>query len=165
MNAKHGLRLLGAITLLTLSAGVSGQATPTSFKHSCLSVGMSPPEPLADRAGQSISIGDYVCTTEGGPLDGATVNGRSMTHFEGPKGTALSASGVTRKPGAQAVWVNSEGRTELKMSEGRVTGFEGTGRGRYVLGSGAFSALNGKGYSYKAYSTGPGRFAIDVSME
>jgi hypothetical protein len=165
MNAsKHGIRLLGALMLFTLSADGFAQS-PTTYKHLCIAVGVNTTEPLPDRAGQSLTIGDFVCTTEGGPLDGATVTGRTINHYDGLTGTALSGNGVTRRPGGQVYWQATEQRTEIKMSEGRVTGFDGVGRGRFVLTTGAYSALNGKAYSYKFNSTGPGRFTVDVSLE
>ena len=163
-TGKHGIRLLGAFTLLTLSAGGFAQSAIT-YRHSCIAVGNNAIEPLADRAGQTLAIGDYVCTTEGGPLDGATVTGRTISHYDGPSGVTLSSNGVTRRPGAQAFWVNTEGHTDLKMSQGRVTGFDGAGRGHFVLTSGGFSALSGRTYSYKFSATGPGRFTIDVSLD
>src|SRR4051812_43233040 len=82
-TGKHGIRLLGAFTLLTLSAGGFAQSAIT-FRHLCIAVGNNAIEPLADRAGQTLAIGDYVCTTEGGPLDGATMTGRSISHYDGP---------------------------------------------------------------------------------
>jgi len=77
----------------------------------------------------------------------------------------LSGLGVTRKPGATTAYQHTEGKQSLVMTDGKVTGATGSGRGRYTLATGAAAANNGKTYSYTFRSTAPGQFIVDVKND
>ena len=59
--------------------------------------------------------------------------------------------------------VNTEGTTTLTMSDGKVTGATGVGKGVYKRTYGpAISGYAGKTYTYTAKATGPVTFEIEV---
>lgn len=49
------------------------------------------------------------------------------------------------------------------VTDGKVTGFAGSGRGKYVVAVGSSSALAGKTYNYTFKFTGPGQFVIETT--
>ena len=51
------------------------------------------------------------------------------------------------------------------MTDGKVTGFIGTGQGIYKLATGAAASLAGKSFTYTAGPTGPGRYVIEFKVE
>jgi len=98
-------------------------------------------------------------------LDGGVVTGGAVWEYDKANAVQLSGSGVTRKPGATAAYQNTEGKLALTMTNGKVTGFTGTGRGHYTMATGAAAAWNGKGYSFTFATTGPSSFVVDVKMD
>jgi hypothetical protein len=76
-----------------------------------------------------------------------------------------SNSGVARKPGATVVYVGPEGKLALTMTDGKVTGFTGSGKGVYVLATGSAASLAGKPYTWTAKSTGPMQFTAEDKQE
>lgn len=123
-------------------------------------------EPLGDRDGHAISVSEFSCRYEGGPFDGATMTGTNIWEWDKASATLLAGSGVTRRPGANAVWQNSDGKLALTMNgEGKVTGWTSSGRGSLRMATGAAAGSAGKPYSWTASPTGPGRFSVDVKQE
>ena len=131
----------------------------------CNAVGGSSPEPLGDRDGHSISVGDIACRVEGGPGDGGVVTGTTIYEWDKTNAVLLSGLGITRKPGATSAYQHTEGNAKLIISDGKPVGLSGSGRGRYTLGTGAATALNGKTYSYTFKTLGPGQFVVDVTND
>ena len=150
--------------LAVLCAAASAQSGP-SHRLVCQSIGNGAAEPLGDREGHALSVGNFTCRTEGGPLDGGVLTGATNWEYDKLGAVGLSGSGVTRKPGAMAAYMNTESKPTMTLVDGKITGFTGTGRGRYPLATGAAAALNGKAYSYTFGSTGAGQFAVDVKVE
>jgi hypothetical protein len=164
MNRRTVRRCLGAFALYALSAAAFAQSG-TSFKSTCTSVGNSPPEQLAGREGQSISIGTYVCTAEGGPMQGATMTGTSVWHFSSGAAKGVSGTGVARAPGGLAVYEHTGATMKFLMNGNQVVGFEGDGKGTWRVASGSASALEGKTYTFTFKSTAPGRFDVDTKID
>lgn len=157
------IRIASAAALMSLCPSAFAQGV--TWKLQCQSVGNSAPEPLGDREGHTISVLEYNCRTEGGPLDGAVLTGMSASEWDKGSANILSAQGIYRKPGGTAVFQHTEGKNTLIMADGKVTGWSGTGRGTYKLATGSAASLAGKGYSYSARSTGVGLFTVDVKAE
>ena len=136
-----------------------------SEKLICNAVGYSPAQPLGDRKGHSIAVSHSSCRIEGGPLDGGVMTG--MTIWEWHKGNAvmLSSIGVSRKPGTTLAYQNTRGKMSLMMSDGKVVGVQGSGRGRCTMATGAAAAHKGKAYGFTFKSTGPSQFEIDVTYD
>ncbi|MEO8186366.1 MAG: hypothetical protein ABI580_03270 [Burkholderiaceae bacterium] len=139
--------------------------SPVTYKLLCQSVGTAPQEPLGDREGHTLFAPNYSCRVEGGPLDGGLVTGISIYEWDKLNGTGLSGNGVIRKPGATAVYELTEFKNTRTMTNGKVTGFEGIGRGTYKLATGSASSLAGKAFSFTAGPNGPGQFVVDIRVE
>ena len=164
MDRRHLHRCLGALALFALSAAAFAQSG-TTFKNTCMGVGSSSPEALAGREGQTFSIGNYVCTAESGPLEGATFTGANIWHWKSGSATVVSGTGVARKPGAQAVYETTTGQMKLIMNGNQVVGFEGEGKGIYRIATGSAAPLEGKTISYKFKSIAPGRFEVVTTID
>ena len=150
--------------LALLATSATAQPTP-SFRLHCSRVGYSPPEPLGDRAGHSISIGEFVCRVEGGPSDGGTLTGTIVYEWEKTNATLLSGIGITRRPGAITAYQHSEGKASLVIRNGKVSGIVGSGRGRFTMATGTASSLAGKTYAYTYKSVGPGTTLVEIRLD
>jgi len=165
MNSKKHLRTCIAIAGLALASGTALAQSAPSSRLFCHVVGNSPPEPLGDREGHSISVGEITCRVEGGPGDGGVLTGTTIYEWDKTSGVLLSGIGVTRKPGATSAYQHTEGKIALVVADGKVTGSTGSGRGRTTVATGAAAALSGKAYSYTFKTTGPGQFVVDVKYD
>jgi hypothetical protein len=165
MNSKRLLAFCIGITGLALvHVPASAQSGKAEQLH-CNSVGYSPSQPLGDQKGHSVSVGDFTCRVEGGPLDGGVVTGSGIWEWHKTRAVLLSGMGVTRKPGTTLAWKQLSGKMELIMSDGKVTGFQGSGRGRATLATGAAAERKGKAYSFTFKTVEPGQWLVDVTYE
>jgi hypothetical protein len=154
-----------AVAALALgSAGAFAQSGSTARLY-CHAVGASPPEALGDREGHAFSVGQITCRVEGGATDGGVLTGITIYEWDKGSATLLSGSGVTRKPGATTAYQHTEGKQALVMTDGKVTGAEGSGRGRYTMATGAAAVNNGKTYSFTFKTTAPGQLIVDVKND
>lgn len=150
--------------LIAVPVSVVAQASAPIKLH-CLNIGNTTPETLGDRPGHSIAVGELTCRVEGGPLNGGVMTGTQVYEWDGVNGVGKAGFGVTRTPDAKAVYVNTEMKNTLTLTDGKVTGFVATGRGYYPVATGAASSLAGKTYSYVAKPTGSGQFIIETTMD
>ncbi len=165
MIRRPQLSAVIAIAALALgNAEVFAQSGATARLH-CHAVGASPPEPLGDREGHAIAVGEISCRVEGGATDGGVLTGTTIYEWDKGVATMLSGIGVTRKPGATTAYQHTEGKQSLVMTDGKVSGATGSGRGRYTLATGAAAANNGKTYSYTFRTTAPGQFIVDLKND
>jgi len=165
MNCKPQLSTVIAFAALTLgSAGAFAQSGATA-KLYCHSVGASPPEALGDREGHAITVGEITCRVEGGATDGGVLTGTTIYEWDKGSATMLSGIGVTRKPGATTAYQHTEGKQSLVMTDGKVTGATGSGRGRYTMATGVAAVNNGKTYSYTFRTIAPGQFIVEVKND
>lgn len=139
--------------------------TPNQSRMHCLANGNSPPEALGDRQGHAISVSEFTCRMEGGPLDGGVGTGTQVYEWEGVKGVGKAGFGVGRSSGGKVVYVNTEITNTLTVTDGKVTGFVATGRGYYPVATGTAQALVGKTYSFITKSTGPGQFTVETTLD
>lgn len=165
MNNKklllHSIAVAASALICTSVAGQTGD----SSRLFCTVVGSNAPEPLGDREGHSIAVGQLTCRVEGGPLDGGVLTGTSINEWDKTSAVLLSGSGVTRKPGATSAYQNTEGKGALTLTDGKVSGFTGSGKGRWTMATGTAAALKGKTYSYTFKSTSPGQLMFDVKND
>jgi hypothetical protein len=153
---------IGIAGLALIPAPAAAQSGPTEQLH-CNNVGYGPPEPLGDGKGHSISVSHFTCRVEGGPEDGGIVTGSTIWEWHKSKAVLLSGMGVTRKPGSILAWRQLNGKIALIISDGKVTGAQGSGRGRVTMATGAVAERKGKTYSFTFKSVGPGQFLTDVT--
>src|SRR5947209_4494736 len=105
-----------AIAVVAISAAApSALAQENSAAYTCQDIGAGPAEPLGDRDGHSISVGQYSCRIDSGPMSGGVVTGTGIWEWDGNKAVLLSNSGVMRKPGATVVYKDTGGNLELTM--------------------------------------------------
>lgn len=153
-----------AVSLATLACGAMAQA-PVLQKAYCVNVGANPMEPVGDRPGHALQVSNYSCRTEGGPMDGGVMTGTNITEWDAGKAVILSGAGVGRKSGAMVTFQVIEGSMALIMTDGKVSGFNSSGRGVMKHASGTASVLMGKTYSYAVRVLTPGQFVIETTFD
>ncbi|MGO4391284.1 hypothetical protein AB4Z46_08015 [Variovorax sp. M-6] len=161
-HISRNLRLVGTLAFTLMSFGACGQ-TPMVLRSNCQGVGAAPQEPAGE--GRTVSVSQYSCLNEGGPLEGSVMTGTTIWDSNKGASVSLSGSGVIRKPGSLVVYVVTESTNSTTMVDGKVTGFSGTGKGVYQLATGGASSLAGKSFTFKFHSTGFGRFVVDTSLD
>lgn len=161
---SHSIKAIcGAVALaLAMTAGTALAQAPIKHKAFCVTVGTSPQEPVGDRAGHALQVSNYSCRTEGGPMEGGVMTGTNIFEWDGGKAVILSGGGVVRKPGSMLSYRVTEGSITLIMTDGKVSGLTGSGKGIVNLASGVVAALNGKTYSYTVQPLAPGQFALET---
>ena len=165
MNRRRLLLCCVGVAALALTSTVALAQSGQTARLYCHAVGSSQPEPLGDREGHAISIGEIACRVEGGLADGGLLTGTIIYEWDKANGVLLSGIGVTRKPGATTSYQHTEGKITLIMSDGKVTGYTGSGRGRHTMATGAAASLNGKTYSFTFKTVGPGQYVVDVTND
>lgn len=153
-----------ALAFASLSPIVPAQ-TAVTFKSTCQDVGMSGREPLGDREGHAITVGQYSCKNEGGVADGSLMSGMVIWEWDKTSAVMQAGNGVVRRPGAFAVYQNSEGKVSLTVTDGKVTGLSGTSKGVYKTATGGMASLAGKSFRSTFKSIGGGQFVIEETIE
>ncbi len=105
-----------ATALIALSATApSAVAQENTATLTCQDVGWDsgPPEPLGDRKGHGITVGQYSCRVDSGPMSGGVSTGTIIWEWDGTNAVELSESGVIRKPGSTLVYRGTEGKLAL----------------------------------------------------
>lgn len=151
----------GLLALSLVVSSVAFSQGATTSKNICNRVGGNSIEPVTKD--MSIQISTISCRIEGGPMAGAVLTGSQVYEFQGLNGTMLFGSGIVRKAGSVLVYQNVDGRTTLSVTDGKVTGATGAGKGVYKAAYGAIASAAGKSYSYKVTTTGPYEFVIEVT--
>jgi hypothetical protein len=144
----------------------SAFAQETTVTATCQAVGGGAPEPLGDREGHSISVGQVSCRVDDGLMSGGVLSGTDIWEWDSPNAVMLSNSGVIRKPGTTVVYVETAGKLALTMADGKVTGWTASGRATYAMATGSAASLAGKSFTYTAKPTGPaGQFTSESKKE
>lgn len=154
-----------ATALIALSATApSAVAQENTATLTCQAIGWGngPPEPLGDREGHGISVGEYSCRVDSGPMSGGVSTGTIIWEWDGTNAVLLSESGVIRKPGSTLVYRGTEGKLALTMADGKVTGFTASLKGQQQLATGSAASLAGKPYTLTSKSTGPSQWTVEV---
>jgi len=163
----HLLNVCGIATAAIALAATapSAAAQGNTFTLACQSIGSGALEPLGDREGHSLLVGEYSCRADSGPLSGGVWTATDIWEFNGTNAVLVTGYGVIRKPGATAVYQDTEGRLALTMTDGKVTGFLATGGGSWPMAIGSAASLAGKSYTWTSKPTGPGQFAVELKVE
>jgi hypothetical protein len=148
---------------LGLALASSGPLAQISWKSTCTNTGTGSAESLAE--GHTLTVGAATCVIEGGPLHGAVSTQGAMWETVKGEATLLSGDGVVRKPGTTAVYRLTGGRMTLLTKEGRPAGWTARGSGVFTLGVGEGTVLKGRPYSWTANATGPGKYAVEVTVD
>ena len=131
----------------------------------CQSFGSAPSEPIGDREGHSLSVGQVSCHVDIGPLAGGIVTSSDIWEWDGQNATQLSNTTITRKPGAFAVAHESGVKFSLTMTEGKITGWTSSGRMTYVWATGSASVLVGKSFTITAKPISTGQFTLEAKAD
>ena len=164
---KTALFAAGIVTAIAFAAfapaAVAQEITSTG---TCQAVGLNgAPEPLGDREGHGISVGQISCHIDSGPMKDGIVTGTDILEWDGPNAVLVSEHGVVRKPGATLVYVETQGKIALTMADGKVTGWTAWAKGTNVVATGSAASLAGKSYTTMAKPTGPGQFTFEAKTE
>jgi hypothetical protein len=156
-----GIVVASAFAAFAPSAG----AQEMSFKEICQDVGAGAPDRAGDREGHMFSVDHYSCRMKGGPMDGALVTGSDVIEWDKTDGVEVLGDAAVRKPGGFAVHQDAEGKFAVTVADGKVTGFTGAGKVRWVVATGSAAPLAGKTFRYTAKSTGAGQWEADATSE
>ena len=165
MRTQRASKVLASVSSALLSLACFAQTPAPQFKSTCQPVGVPTQEPLGDREGHALSVGDYSCVSQGGVLDGAVMSGTNIWEMDKGAGVTVTGNGVVRKPGAMVLYTVTEGSYTLTMADGKVTGFSGTAKGVYKLAAGAAAPLAGKSYTARFRSIERGQFVIETTVD
>ncbi|HEX7438336.1 MAG TPA: hypothetical protein VF308_16660 [Caldimonas sp.] len=135
------------------------------YKFTCQGVGMSTVEPVGDRDGHAVSVGEYSCRAESGRAEGGIVSGANTWERDKGVATLLAGDGVIRKPGSIAVYQFTEGKNAFTMADGKVTGYEGEGKFLFKQASGVMAPWAGKVGTLKWHSIPGGMFTGEVIID
>jgi hypothetical protein len=135
------------------------------FKTTCQDVGGFAAEPIGDREGHSISVDGYSCRVNSGPMSGGVETGTIIWEWDKTNAVMVSNSGVVRKPGAILVYQGAEAKIALTMADGKVTGFNASGRGRWLTATGSAASLAGKSFTWTSKATGASQFETEIKGE
>jgi hypothetical protein len=153
----------GAATIFpSLSAAQTSQDKTTAW--TCNDVG-NIMLPLGDHEGHSLWVGDWMCRADSGPLGGGVATGTATWEWDGPKAREVTFRLVVRKPGAIAVLRGTSGNLALTMTDGKVTGFTGSGQYDYALATGSWAPLAGKSETWTNKGTGPAAFSAESTLQ
>lgn len=153
-----------AIAIAFAAVAPSAFAQENSFTLTCQDVGFIAPEPLGDREGHLITVAENNCHVDLGPLSGGVLTGQYIYEWDKGNGVLISGSGVVRKPGSTVVFRDTEGTLSLVITDGKITGITGSGRGTFPLAVGAGASL-AKSWTYTVKSTGPGQSVVEHKGE
>jgi hypothetical protein len=163
---RNLLKASGIAAAIAFAAFAPGAvAQEIHFKQTCHGVGGSNAESLGDREGHSIEVSQLSCLIEGGPMSGGVVTGGDIVEWDKTTGTVVSGDGVIRKPGGFVAYQEAAGRIVLTVTDGKVTGWGGSGKLRWVIATGSAAPLAGKEFNWTIKSGGAGQWEAELATE
>jgi hypothetical protein len=96
-------------------------------------------------------------------MTGAIVTGQSIWEWDKTNARMVSEAGVVRGPSATATYEITEGKLALTITDGKVTGFAASGKGRWPIATGSGASLAGKSFTFSSKSTGAGQWEADIT--
>ncbi|MEK9285704.1 MULTISPECIES: hypothetical protein [unclassified Bradyrhizobium] len=158
--------------LVTVACSALGLISVTGFalaetvgRYECSIVGAISQETVGDRDGHLLRSLQYSCLGVEGLLKDAVYTGSSISEWDGPQGTYLSAGGIVRAAGGLAVTQLTEGKGSVVMKDGKPAGSESSGKAVFKLASGTLATLSGKVVKFDTKPTGVGRFSIELTTD
>jgi hypothetical protein len=163
---RNVLKASGIVAAVVFAAFAPGAiAEELSFKLICQDIGAGANEPVGDHENHVISVDQYSCRMETGPMSGAVLTGSDVIEWDNTNGVEVLGSAAVRKPGGFAVYQDMEGKFAVAIADGKVTGFSGAGKVHWVVATGSAAPLAGKTFSYTMKSTGAGQWEADATSE
>ena len=151
------------IALSATARSVVAQENTATLTCQDVGCGNGPPEPLGDRKDHGISVGEYSCRVDSGPMSGGVSTGTDILEWDGTN--AVAALGQRRHPQAGLHSGVSGHGGETCADDGRrqtnrldLLGTKGTD----MLATGSAASLAGKPYTLTSKSTGPSQWTVEV---
>ena len=160
-GSNHLPLYFGGFAVIAFALGAPSARAQEAGRDVCQAVGNHAPEPLGDRQGHAMETELDSCRTTEGLMAGAVMNASAIWEWDGAKATLLSSQGTSRKPGATVAFQGIDGKVELMMSNGKVTGSTASGHTLITLATGDAAPLQGKTAAWTAKSTGPDSFELE----
>jgi hypothetical protein len=88
-----------------------------------------------------------------------------MWEWDGPKARELSGMGAARKTGATLTFQDLDGTVEVTMTDGKPTGWTGSGHTLITLATGSWASLKDKKVEWTAKGTGANVSEIDYTFK
>jgi hypothetical protein len=158
--------------IVTVACSALGLISASGFalaetvgRYECSVVGAASQDPIGDKDGHRLGGVQYSCFGVEGLLKGAVYTGSSISEWDGPQGTYLSAGGIVRAPGGLAVTQLTEGMGSVVMKDGKPAGSASSGKAVFKFASGTLAALSGKTVKFETKPTGVGRFSIELTAD
>jgi hypothetical protein len=148
-----------------LATALPAWAQANSYRLLCTSHGSNWNEPLGDREGHNLQVADATCGVQGGVMDGAVVTQQVLWEWDKGVATLVSSQSIYRKPGATLVGVGRNGKLNLQTTEGRVTGWTGSGVLTFGLATGSAAALEKKNATWTGRPTGNRTYVLEFVVE
>lgn len=158
---KTTLAFVGIAWALAAAAAVAGPA----HSAACYNNGPNAPEQVGDRQGHMFLVSSGTCLESGGVLEGTVTTQNTIWEIDSTGSKILSGDGVGRKPGALIAYRLLEGTMQTLMQDGKPAGWIAKGKGLYTLGTGEFSALTGKTFTWTTKPAGPRRYTIEAFID
>jgi hypothetical protein len=165
MNFRRNLCGVASAAVAIVAFAPSAFAEEIIVKYACQNIGALAPEPLGDREGHSISIGQFSCRVEAGPMSGGVMSGMVIWEWDKTNAILVLGNGVVRKPGATVVYRDMDGKLALTLADGKVTGYTASGHVSFPIATGGGISLAGKSASWTSWPTGPDQFEIADKVE
>jgi hypothetical protein len=163
---QYRRKVFGITSILALAAAAANaMADEVTLTANCAIVGSLSPEPIGDRDGHAIGTEQDLCLDQTGPFAGGVESSHAVWEWNGPTATLLSHAGVVRKPGAMAAVQLTEGKIELTMTNGKVTGATASGKGRWPIATGSAAAYSGKTFTWTSKTVGFNQFSVEVRAQ
>jgi len=165
MNFLRNVSGVVSAAIVFAAFAPSAVADEIIVKYACQNVGAFASEPLGDREGHSISVGQFSCRVDAGPMSGGVMSGTAIWEWDKTNAVLVVGNGVVRKPGATVVYQDMDGKLALTLADGKVTGYTASGHVRFPIATGGGASLAGKSATWTSMPTGPDQFVIEDKVE
>lgn len=167
MNVLSQFLLVAAPTIILIGGVPQASAQETTLSFSCNNVGaLQAREPLGDKEGHAISVGEYSCRAESAPLEGGVWTETILWEWNKNDAAIVQSAGVIRKPGATTVVEFTKGSVSLSATDGKMTGVTGSGQGVFPIAVGDAAGLAGKTWTYTVKATTPpAQFSLIMKLD
>lgn len=157
---------VGSLSMISLALVAPSAMAQEPYGHdACRSIGIGAPQPLGDREGHTVLVANFSCETVKGGLTGVVWTGTITWEWDGPKAKEVSGEGFGRKPGTMNAYRDTDGMLELVMTDGKPTGWKGSGHAVNLLSTGDWAPMSNKTFSWTCLSTGLDTFECDWTID
>jgi hypothetical protein len=162
---RFSLYVSSGFSAIALALSVSSATAQEHGHDVCRNIGLGQSQPLGDREGHTVAVGDFICETTDGGLKGVVWTGTATWEWDGTKAKELYGGGVGRRPGTLNVYRDLDGEIELIMTDGKPTGWKGSTHGVNLLSTGDWAPQSNKKWTWTGHSTGLDTFEGDWVIE